>query len=262
MDMKPPFTGNVKEYSMESYICDISGKEVLDNKVTWKYNRNHKVAEIIQCDPKTNFAEISRYSYDNEGKLKEVVLKIESGEQKKRFVYEYQDNTLSQIIEIGGDYKIVTNYDECGNPSEKQTYAGDDLRISTTMYVNLYDENGRLTEKHTIFPSGDSEWIDKFQYDDAGLLIEEQKIRHQIISIARHRYNAKGDLILSDFNPGEINQETLKREIVYGKNNDILEIREYRKGWCYEDRNEEFGLTGIYRYSYLRQRTNHDTGGI
>ena len=120
------------------------------------------------------------------------------------------------------------------------------------MYVNLYDENGRLVEKHTIFPSGDSDWIDKFQYNDAGLLIEEQKIRRQLVSIVKHSYNDKGDLILSDFNPGEPNHETLKKEIVYNENNDIVEIKEYRKGWCYQDRNDEFGLTGIFRYSYVR----------
>jgi hypothetical protein len=224
----------------------------LDNKVTWKYNHEFKISEIYQYDPKTKYSELSCYTYDEDQNLKEVTVKIEDGEQKKKLIYEYKDNILDQIIEIAGDYKIVTKYDDHGNPSEKQTFAGADLLISTSMYVNLYDENSRLVEKHTIFPSGDSECIDKFQYNDAGLLIEEQKIRHQFVTTVKHSYNEKGDLILSDFNPGESNHETLKNEIVYNQNNDIIEIKEYRKGWCYQDRNDEFGLTGIFKYSYIR----------
>jgi hypothetical protein len=252
MDLKPPFSSPVKEYSMESYICNEDGKEVLDNKITWKYNHNHKISEIYQYDPKTQFSELSCYAYDQDQNLKAVTVKIEDGEQKKRLIFEYKDNMLDQIVEIAGDYKIVTKCDDYGNPSEKQTFTGADVLISTTMYVNLYDENSRLVEKHTVFPSGDSDWIEKFQYNDAGLLIEEQKIRHQLVSTVKHSYNNKGDLILSDFNPGESNHEMMKKEIVYNENNDIIEIKEYRKGWCYQDRNDEFGLTGIFLYSYIR----------
>ena len=159
---------------------------------------------------------------------------------------------IRPIIDIAGDYKFITKYDDYGNPSEKHTFTSGDLLISTTMYVNQYDGNGRLVEKHTILPSGGSDWIDKFQYNEAGLLIEEQKTRHQSVSTVKHSYNDKGDLILSDFNPGEPNHETIKKEIVYNGNNDIMEIKEYRKGWCYQDHNEEFGLMGIFTYSYAR----------
>jgi hypothetical protein len=252
MDMKPPFSSPVKEYSQESYVFDEDNKQVLDNKVVWKYNDDHKISEIYQSDPKTKFSELSRYIYDQEQRLKEITVTIEDGEQKKHLFYEYKDDILDQIIETAGDYKIVTRYDDFGNPTEKQTYTGADLLISTTMYVNQYDDKGRLVEKNTIFPSGDSERIDKYRYDAAGLLIEEQNIRHQLVSTVKHSYNDKGDLVLSDFNPGESNNETLKREIVYSKDNNINVIKEYRKGWCYQDRNEEFGLTGVTFYSYVR----------
>jgi YD repeat-containing protein len=252
MDEKPPFSSPVKEYMMESYICNEDGTEVLDNKATWKYNQDHTISEIYQYDPKTRFSESSRYSYDKDRNLMEVTVNIEDGEQKKHLIYDYKDNFLDRITEIAGDYKIVTRYDDCGNPSEKQTFTRADLQISTTMFVNLYDENGRLVEKHTVFPANESEWIDKFQYNAAGRLIEEQKTRRQLVSTVKHSYNGKGDLILSDFNPGESNHETLKKEIIYNRNDDIIEIKEYRKGWCYQDHNDEFGLTGIARYSYVR----------
>ena len=252
MEMKPPFSSPVKEYSLEHYICDEEGNEVLDNKVTWKYNQDHQISEISQYDPQTKFSELSSYAYDENLKLMEVTVKIEDGEQKKRLIYEYKDDILDQITEIAGDYKIITKYDDYGNPSEKQTYTGADLLISTTMFVNLYDENGRLIEKHTVFPSGDSERVDKFQYNEAGQLIEEQNIRRQLVSVVKHSYNDKGDLILSEFNPGESIQETMKNEIIYNEDNDIIEIREYRKGWCYQDRNDEFGLVGTFIYSYIR----------
>jgi hypothetical protein len=252
MDMKPPFFRPVKEYLRESFICNEDGTEVFDDKVTWKYDQDHKISEIYQYDPKTKFSESSCYTYDKDQNLKEVTVTIEDGEQKKHLIYEYKDNNLDQIIEIAGDYKIVTKYDDYGNPSEKQTFTRADLQISATIFINLYDENGRLVEKHTVFPSNESERIDKFQYNEAGRLIEEQKIRRQLVSIVKHSYNGKGDLILSDFNPGESNHETLKKEIVYNENDDIIEIKEYRKGWCYQDHNDEFGLTGIARYSYVR----------
>jgi hypothetical protein len=252
MDMKPPFSSPVKEYSMESYFYDEEGKEVFDNKVTWKFNQDHKVFEINQYDPKTKFSELSSYTYDKDQNLKEVAVKIETGEQKKLFVYEYKDNLLDQIIEIAGDYKMVTRYDDHGNPTEKQTFSREDTLISTTMYVNKYDEKSRLIEKRTLFPSGDSDRIDQFQYDQAGLLIEEQKTKHRLVSTVKHSYNSKGDLILSDFNPGESNHETLKKEILYNQDNDIIEIKEYRRGWCYQDRNDEFTLTGKFIYSYIR----------
>jgi YD repeat-containing protein len=252
MDNKPPFASPVKEYTLESCFYDEDGQEVLDNQVTWKYDQDHKISEIFQYDPKTKFSELSSYTYDKAQKLKEITVKIEDGEQKKHLLYEYQDNSLNQIIEIAGDYQIVTKYDDFGNPTEKQTFAVSDLLISTTMYVNQYDENGKLIEKHTLLPSGDAEWIDKYQYDAAGRLIEEQKIRNRIVSTVKHSYNPQGDLILSDFNPGESNYEMLKREIIYNEHGDITEIKEYRKGWCYQDCNDEFALTGIFKYSYVR----------
>jgi hypothetical protein len=252
MDMKPPFSSPVKEYEMGSYLIDEDGKEVLDNQITWKYNQDRKISGIYQYDPKTKFSELSSYTYDKDQNLKEIIVTIEDGEQKKHLIYEYQDNVLDRIIEIAGDYQIITKYDDFGNPAEKQTFAVADLLISTTLYVNQYDEKGRLIEKHTLLPSGDADWIDKYQYNDAGCLVEEQKIRHQIVSTVKHTYNNKGDLILSDFNPGESNHEMLKREIVYNENDDITEIKEYRKGWCYQDRNDEFALTGIFKYSYIR----------
>jgi hypothetical protein len=252
MDTKTPFSSPVKEYSVESYICDESGKPLLDSSTTWKYNRNHQISEIDQQSPNKELSEMSYYTYDNDGYLKEIVTKVAEGEQKRLLIYEYKDNQLDQVIEISGDYKTVTRYDDHGNPSEKLTYTQGDLLISTTLFVNLYDQEGRLVEKHSILPSGDEDWINNFQYNEAGQLVEEQKTRNQFVTTSKHSYNEKGDLVLSEFNPGEFNHETLKREIVYDRNNDIMEIKEYRKGWCYQDHNEEFGLTGITRYSYVR----------
>jgi hypothetical protein len=252
MDMKPPFSSPVKEYSQESYVIDDDNQPSLDYKVTWKYNENQQISEIYLYDSNTQLSEVSHYTYNNDQNLKEVSVKVADGEQKKVLLYDYKDKVLDQITEIAGDYKTVTKYDDYGNPSEKQTYTNADLQISTTIFVNLYDQNGRIVEKHTILPANESERIDKLQYNEAGLLVEEQKIRRQLVSTAKHSYNDQGDLILSDFNPGQPNHETLKKEYVYNGNKDIVEIKEYRKGWCYQDHNDEFGLTGIARYTYVR----------
>jgi hypothetical protein len=251
MNVKSPFSSPVKEYSLESYILDEEGKEVLDKKESWKYNSNGQISEINQYDPATKFSESSSYTYDKEQRLKEVIIKIEDGEVKKHLIYQYKDNALEQTIEAAGDYKIVTKFDDQGSPSEKQIFVGANTLISTTMYVSLYDDNGRLVETHTIYPSGDSE-INKFQYNDAGWLVGEQKTRNKLVSTVKHSYNDRGDLILSDFNSGEPNHEMIKKDIAYNQNGDVSEIKEYRKGWCYQDHNDEYGLTGIFKYSYVR----------
>jgi len=252
MDIKPPFSGVVKEYSLESYGCDENGKEMLDYKYIWKYNNDYKISEFQQYDSENKLLSISSYAYDNDQNLLEVTVKTAEGSTQQKLVYEYKDNKLSQITDIATDYKIITKFDEYGNSIEKLNLADDDSPFSTTRYANLYDQSNRLIEKHTVFPSGDSDWIDKYKYNDEGLLIEEQRIRNQVTSIAKHSYNDQGDLILSEYNPGESNNETLKKDIVCNGNKDIVEIREYRKGWCYQGRNDEFGLTGIARYSYVR----------
>ena len=207
MEMKPPFTRPVKEYSVENYVFE-DGKQVLDNKFTLKYNQNHQIFEIYQYDSKIELYEASYYNYNDDQQLKDVTVKVADGEQKKQLLYEYADDKLTQISEIAGDYNTLTKYDDYGNPSEKETYTKENVLISTTVFINLYDQNGRLVEK--------------------------------------------GDLIQSDFNPGEPNHEMLKRELIYSKDNNILEIREYRLGWCYQDHNDDFGLTGIALYSYMR----------
>jgi len=252
MEMKTPFASPVKAYSIEYHVIGEDGQLVLDNRTTWKYNTDHQIVEIDQQNSNKDYSEKTIYSYDENLKLQEMVVKVAEGEVKRRLVYEYEDDLLTQVTEVAGDYKIVTKYDDQGNPAEKSTYTRSDYLVSNTVFVNLYDQNGRLVEKHSIFPMNDSSWIDKYQYDEDGRLIEEQKTRNQLVSIIKHNYNSRGDLILSDFNPGQPNYETLKRDIEYSPDGDILEIKEYRRGWCYQDRNEEFGLTAMLKHSYQR----------
>jgi YD repeat-containing protein len=252
MVTKPPFSSPVKEYQMESYIIDENNQEALDSRVIWRYNEHNKVSEAWNYNSNNELSEISYYTYDEDQNLREIRVEAADGGEKQRFVYEYKNNKLSQITEITPEFKIVTKYDDYGNSLEKQTFGGEEAPFSTTKYINLYDNDGRLIEKHTVFPEGTPDKVYKYKYDSQGLLIEEQQIRNQITSIVKNGYNDKGDLIWSEYNPGEINSESLKKDITYNENNDIVEIKEYRKGWCYQDRNDEFGLTCIIRYSYTR----------
>ena len=74
----------------------------------------------------------------------------------------------------------------------------------------------------------------------AGIKITQNEIAFIVIAMFYGR-----NYLVSD-------HEMLKKEIVYNENDDITEIKEYRKGWCYQDRNDEFALTGIFKYSYVR----------
>jgi hypothetical protein len=252
MDAKLPFSGTVKEYSLKSYLFDENGKEILDYKYTWKYNSDHKISEIFHYDSNNELSNISYYTYDDDQNLLGVVVETVEGNRKQNLIYEYKDNKLSQLTDNSMDFQIITKFDDRGNPLEKQNLADQDSMFSTTKYINLYDQNGRLVEKHTVFPSGDSNWVEKYEYNNEGLLIREERNKHKAVSVIKYSYNDRGDLILSEYDPGESNSETLKKDIVYNENNDIVEIKEYRKGWCYQNFNEEFGLTGVSRYSYVR----------
>jgi hypothetical protein len=252
MGIKPPFSGAVKEYSVESYGCSENGDLLFDGKCTWKYNGDHQISEVRQYDAGNELLSVSSYTYDNDHNLREIITKTADGTTQQTLVHEYKNNKLVRITDNAADYQIVTVYDDYGNPIEKQNIGEDGSPFSVTRYINLYDQSNRLTEKHTVFPSLAADWIDKYMYNEKGLLIEEQRTKHRLTSITRHSYNDRGDLILSDFNPDESNNETLKKDIVYNENNDIVEVREYRKGWCYQDRNGEFSFIGIARYSYTR----------
>jgi len=252
MDNKPPFSGTVKEYSLKNYLCDEKGKEHLDYKYVWKYNPDHQISEIQHYSSRNVLSDISYHSYDDRRNLLEITVKTAKGTKKQQLVYEYKDHQLSQITDITRNFRIVTQYDDHGNPIEKQNLSSAGTLLSTTKYINQYDQNHRLVEKRTFFSSENSDWIDKFQYNEQGCLVEETRIRHQAVSTVKYDYNEKGDLILGEYNPGEINREILKKDIVYSDNNDILEIKEYRRGWCYSNYNDNFGLTGIARYSYVR----------
>jgi len=71
------------------------------------------------------------------------------------------------------------------------------------------------------------------------------------VSIKKNSHNSKFDLILSQINPDKSNNETLKKEIVYNEFGDIVEKRDYRKGYAYLFK-DDLGLISITKYSYVR----------
>ena len=157
MEMKTPFASPVKAYSIEYHVIGEDGQLVLDNRTTWKYNADHQIVEIDQQNSNKYYSEKTIYSYDENLKLQEMVVKVAEGEVKRRLVYEYEDDLLTQVTEVAGDYKIVTKYDDQGNPAEKSTYTRSDYLVSNTVFVNLYDQNGRLVEMFaplTVLPVG------------------------------------------------------------------------------------------------------------
>jgi len=252
MDQKPPFSGKVKEYTLQRYNFDDNSREVLESKYTWKYDRNNILCELQHYNDKNEIVDISSYEYDGSGKLVEIIVKAADGSEKQTITYEYEDGRLSRVTDTTSEFKIVTGYDDYGSPLEKHNFQDNETTPMITKYINLYDQDNRLVEKRTIFPSGGAEWIDMYTYSDEGQLIEEIRTRNGVNSITRYSYNEKGDRVLSEYDPGQENSETVKNEIVYNKEGDIFETREYRKGWCYQNYNDEFGLVGVSRYTYVR----------
>jgi YD repeat-containing protein len=252
MNVKPPFTGAVKAYTMERFIINEKGREALDYKYIWKYNEYRQLFEVEHYSAKNKLSDISRYTYDDQQNLVEIVVKTVKGSVKQHLFYEYKDGKLSQIIDEARFFKIVTKYDDHGNPLEEQNFRDADAPPSVTRYINAYDKNNMLVEKHTIFPLSDSDWVDQYKYDSDGRLIEENRSRNKAVSIVKHSYNDEGDLIRSDYFLDEVNNETIIKNIVYDTDGNILEIKEYRDGWFNQDDNNEPGLISISRYSYVR----------
>jgi hypothetical protein len=235
---------------MENYTFDEQGKEILESKSIWKYE-NNRLSEVQHYNAKNKLTDTNCYTYDQAGNLTEITVKTAKGSKKQSVIHEYQDNKLVQVTDNTRGYKIVSKFDDHGNPTEVQNYKDADSLPFITFYKNLY-ENDRLVVKQAVFPSGDSDWIDKYRYNAAGQLIEEEQMRHGVVSITKYTYNDKGDLVLNEYNPGEPNHESIKKDIVYTENGDIVEAKEYRMGWCYQYFNDSYGLTGVTRYHYIR----------
>jgi len=99
MEMKHPFARPVKRVFCGNYVFE-DGKQVLDNKFTWKYNQNHQIFEIYQYDSKIELYEASYYNYNDDQQLKDVTVKVADGEQKKQLLYEYADDKLTQFQKL------------------------------------------------------------------------------------------------------------------------------------------------------------------
>jgi hypothetical protein len=61
MDMKHPFSGTVKEYTMETYKCDAKGKKTLEFKYVWQYNEYNNISEVKHYNAKNKLADVSSY---------------------------------------------------------------------------------------------------------------------------------------------------------------------------------------------------------
>ncbi len=252
MDAKLPFSGTVKEYTLESFTIDDNQKEIPDYKYVWKYNSHNNLSEVSHYDSNNQLVEVSRYTYDDHQNLLEITVNDAEGEEKQSIVYLYKEGKLDQVVNTANNSRKITNYDDFGNPVEEQNYQSPDSPPSITNYINQYDQGNRLVEKRAILPLANSDWISTYKYNSRGLLIEETRTRNKAVSIVLHTYNDKGDLILSEHNPGEFHSETVKKEIIYDNHNDIVEIKDYRKGWCYNNLDDRFVLTAVSRYSYIR----------
>jgi len=192
MDAKPPFSRPVKEYFIENYICDENGNEIMDYKANYKYDRDNKLSEVYNYNSKNELLDMCIYTYDNNQNLTEVTVYTADKVQKQSLVYEYENNKLSQVTDTSIDLKTVTKFDDYGSPLEKQNIGENGEPSSATKYINLYDQNNRLIEKHTLFPSESPDRIDKYRYSEEGLLIEEQRIRNKIISTIKNtKYHLK-----------------------------------------------------------------------
>lgn len=264
MREKPPFSGTVKEYTRERYIGYVQGNISLDYKIIFKFDENNKLNEIHSYNAKNKLTDISYYLYDNFKNLAEVIIKTAKGNKKQQIIYEYSDNKSYQVTNILKGQRIITKYDEFGNPIEEIFDVDSSKPPNIMKFINKYDDKQQLIEKQTLLPSGEIDSTVKYKYNTRGLLIEECQTNEKTSWIVNGRefrlwkshisqffYNNNKDVILTEFYTDGNNDETHKKEITYDEFNSITEIKDFRKGYAFKNK-DTFGLVSVTKYSYVR----------
>ena len=263
MTRTKPFSGIVKEYTEERFIGYIAGKVTMDYKIVHKYDGS-KLTEIHTYSSKNKLTNISYYNYDHLQNITEILIKTAKGTIKQRIIYEYINNRLSHVTNISKIFKIVTKYDESGNPLQNDYDKSKDDLPCSTKFNNKYDVNQRLKEKQIMLPNDELDSIIQYKYNNEGLLLEENitNCKTSFLSGARenkisknltskHSYNDHCDLILSKFFADGQNNETHKKEISYDGTNSICEIKDFRKGRAFLNK-DTFALISVTKFSYVR----------
>jgi hypothetical protein len=207
MTRAKPFSGIVKEYTEERFIGYVAGKVTMDYKIVHKYDGS-KLTEIHTYSSKNKLTNISYYNYDHLQNITEILIKTTKGTIKQRIIYEYINNRLSQVTNTSKIFKIVTKYDESGNPLQNDYYKSKDDLPYSTKFNNKYDVNHRLIEKQIMLPKDELDSIIRYKYNNEGLLLEENimncktsfspgalenKISQNLT--LKHSYNDQGELI-------------------------------------------------------------------
>jgi hypothetical protein len=264
MDKKPPFSEIVKEYTEERYVFDKKGNEILDFKYIWKYNENNNISEVHRYNSKNKLTDISHYTYNDVQNILEVIVRTPKGSKKQSMFYKYNCNKLIEISNIAKSFKTISKFDNAGNLIEEAFYRDSNSSPYITRYKNVYNRNKQLIEKWIILASGELDSTIIYEYNDAGLLIQENKTNNKTTykidekelrisknSISKYTYNDRGDTILSEYESEGFGKETHKKEITYNEFNDIVQIKDYSKGYAYIWK-DDFGLMSVTNYFYKR----------
>jgi len=157
-------------------------------RTVYVFGENGEPAEVAHYDADGDFDKSEKFSYDDQKRMVRRDVK-KSDDTESSLEYSYNEQGL---------LVMVTEKDSQGNLMSRQehdyTMEGLDARIllfnesgkQITEVLSEYDENGRLTSKKSV---SYYTRIQRYEYDDAGNLVEESLSDENGFVISRTRYD-------------------------------------------------------------------------
>jgi len=169
----------------------------------YQYDSNNRKTLEMYVLQGIAFGGKTTYSYDQQGRKKEILVYSAKEELKDRLLYEYDSlgnlvaekspNTLSMMIK-----EVLYKYDERNNLIEKKnvktTFVKEDDLFRE---IYLYDEHNRLISKVHYDGKDAFVWIYTVKYDAHNRIVSEEtkNSKGKVTSSATYTYNKKGQLI-------------------------------------------------------------------
>ncbi|ESU24718.1 hypothetical protein FEDK69T_02700 [Flavobacterium enshiense DK69] len=202
---------------------DKEGKSINYTNITYNFLEKKQSTLTFWNDYPNDF-QLELYSYDDKDRLKTIEFLSEEGRSKINYYnYNSKDKIRESIIHQPLAFKDLDG--------RSYTQVRDSLGTFFVLYKNVYDESGRLIERHDFcapeYKKGSYlTYKTFFKYDDFDNLLEEKRIPSfsKMTFLSTYRYDKKNRKIFeSDATIGHDSGWDFEKQFFY-KGNNLVKI--------------------------------------
>lgn len=232
------------DYNEDGQKTEYKNYDVTNDKLSYHqkiaYDDEGKKIKEAGFDGISNFS--IDYSYYDNGKLKEIVKKRQSGEIEEKWDYTHDGNTTRIKIYKGGKTlvnEVIEKRNYMGKLSEKIRYDDKGNEIKKTRFA--YDTKGKLVEEKEYF-KGELSFTLYYSYDSRGNLVKIDKQENNGKKYINNSYNydPENNLIRElwyEGNPDDYSKKTYN----YDEADNLKEVDSYYSVYKYK---------ALYKYTY------------